>query len=215
MSCGHSLSELQFTISNFNSWLLPSVGLPLLLVLLIFFYILPFFFYLLSFYRWKQLAYVTLFYFIFAFLLALMGVHWIGSLDRFCVFTDEFGNRWACQHDHYTCTNTYMYLPQSDILKTDWNAACQTACFCFLTACFVLSFMCFTSSLAIPVTHCFEDGHRCGFNSSVSNISCGTFPMQGRTQLDFNYRNKVYYGQFSVIGEYYPPSCTFAVDNSL
>lgn len=36
--------------------------------------------------RWKQLCMVTVFYFIFVFIFALLGVHIIGRLDRICVY---------------------------------------------------------------------------------------------------------------------------------
>ncbi len=45
-------------------------------------------------FRWKQLAMVTGFYFIFVFIFALMGIHIIGGLDYFCTYrtVDENGN---------------------------------------------------------------------------------------------------------------------------
>ena len=44
--------------------------------------------------RWKQLAMVTLFYFIFVFIFALIGVHSIGVMDYACVYKtlEEDGN---------------------------------------------------------------------------------------------------------------------------
>ena len=45
-------------------------------------------------FRWKQLAMVTGFYFIFVFIFALTGIHIIGGLDHFCTYrtVDEDGN---------------------------------------------------------------------------------------------------------------------------
>ena len=45
-------------------------------------------------FRWRQLAMVTGFYFIFVFIFALMGIHIIGGLDYFCTYRtiDEEGN---------------------------------------------------------------------------------------------------------------------------
>lgn len=45
-------------------------------------------------YRWRQLAYVTLFYVFFIYIYALMGVQWVGGLSHRCVYVDrEMDNR--------------------------------------------------------------------------------------------------------------------------
>ncbi len=37
-------------------------------------------------YRWKQLFYVAVFYLFFIYMYALLGVQWIGGLDKRCVY---------------------------------------------------------------------------------------------------------------------------------
>ena len=40
--------------------------------------------------RWKQLIMVTMFYFIFVCLFAIMGVHFIGGLEQVCMYKNTY-----------------------------------------------------------------------------------------------------------------------------